>query len=529
MLQQIFGFDVVRHTIRCTFPSFPAQDSPNDPSFMPNSEVNASLYGNPALSQFKAWLAAFNSHDRAVLVAYHEAYFPFAVANRDIGNIDREVMLSNVSGGFDIIEVLSASSKESKLQHSDPNDTAKVILRERNRPIFARAMMQVDMHNDSYPVTKFEIHPTNTPIEYVPDDRKEEYRRALAPLTSARRQCIVKAISDVVREIYVLPKSGENIIHYIQKMLEGGKYDNFEDSENFAQQLVEDMQAASGDLHLGVLFREPPPPRNDDAGDDDDQDERKPEKLFDIFRGINFAFGTPSVEDVHGKKLGFLPIFGFVPSTPDVASDFAAIRKAIGDMVSEVASTDALIIDLRRNGGGAPETVALVLSYLLDDGPIQLNDLVDRNGTVKETFSTLPPGSLPEGTTRFNVTKPLFVLTSKETISAGEEMAYDLQALKRAKSIIGEDEATAGAANPVTDPRFICEEEFGKHWWVVAVPSMRPVNRVTGTNWEGVGVKSDVVVGQDDGDAKDVAREMALEALGVKVQWQDQGEVVQDL
>ena len=93
-------------------------------------------------------------------------------------------------------------------------------------------------------------------------------------------------------------------------------------------------------------------------------------------------------------------------------------------------------------------------------------------------------------------------------------MAYDLQALKRASSIIGENETTTGAANLVMKPDFICDEEFGKHWWVVGVPDLRPVNAITGTNWEGTGVKSDIVVGAE-GDAKEIGRKLAMKALGI--------------
>jgi C-terminal processing protease CtpA/Prc len=159
-----------------------------------------------------------------------------------------------------------------------------------------------------------------------------------------------------------------------------------------------------------------------------------------------------------------------------------------------------------------------MLSYLLDHGPLRLLDFVDSSEVVQESFSTLPPDELPSGTRRFGGTEPLFVLTTNETISGGEDMAYSLQAFKRANAIIGEgNEATAGAANPITNPQFICEEEFGKGWWLVAVPNLKPVHEVTGSNWEGIGVKSDVVAGRGEwegvNNAKDVARRLAMRAL----------------
>jgi hypothetical protein len=125
--------------------------------------------------------------------------------------------------------------------------------------------------------------------------------------------------------------------------------------------------------------------------------------------------------------------------------------------------------------------------------------MVDRSGAIKKSFSTLPVDQLPQGTKGFGRHKPLFVLTTNEIISGGEDMAYSLQAFKRAEAIVGEgNEATASAANPITRPRFIGEEIFGKGWWFVAVPNLKPVHAITGTNWEGIGVKSDVTAGKGE-------------------------------
>lgn len=177
-----------------------------------------------------------------------------------------------------------------------------------------------------------------------------------------------------------------------------------------------------------------------------------------------------------------------------------------------------MIIDLRSNGGGSPDTVAFIESYILDGAPLHLLDFVDASGKIDKSLSTIAEKELPAGTRRFGGHKPLYVLTSKATISGGEDMAYNLQAFKRATAIIGEgNEATAGAANPITNARFICEEEFGKHWWIVGVPNLKPVHAITGTNWEGVGVKSDVVAGKGEWegitDAQEVARRLAIKSL----------------
>jgi C-terminal processing protease CtpA/Prc len=90
------------------------------------------------------------------------------------------------------------------------------------------------------------------------------------------------------------------------------------------------------------------------------------------------------------------------------------------------------------------------------------------------------------------------VLTSKDTISGSEELAYDLQNLGRAKSI---GETTAGAAHPARD--YELNDNF-----VVFVPNKRPINLITKTNWEGVGVVPDISVSSDAAfqEASELAR-----------------------
>jgi retinol-binding protein 3 len=141
-----------------------------------------------------------------------------------------------------------------------------------------------------------------------------------------------------------------------------------------------------------------------------------------------------------------------------------------------IANTDSVILDLRDNGGGEPEMVAYLSSYLFP-GPIHLNDLWNRANSTTRQYWTLPyvPG------TRLS-DKPVFVLTSSRTFSAAEEFAYNLQALKRA-SIVGE--TTGGGAHPVAG--FPLVDRF-----MITVPVARAVNPVTGKNWEGTGVQPDV-------------------------------------
>jgi hypothetical protein len=164
--------------------------------------------------------------------------------------------------------------------------------------------------------------------------------------------------------------------------------------------------------------------------------------------------------------------------------------------MSALKGSRELVIDVRRNGGGSPESVAYFASYLVKPGR-HLSTIISRTPKTKEftrqTFSSMAtPVSFAE--------VPVHVLTSKDTFSGGEDFAYTAQAFKRA-TIIGE--VTGGGANP-TGP-----VDLG-HGVTATIPFGRSENPITKTNWEGLGVKPDVTVTASDG------LEVALKRAGAK-------------
>ena len=160
-----------------------------------------------------------------------------------------------------------------------------------------------------------------------------------------------------------------------------------------------------------------------------------------ISASINFGF--EKVERLKGN-VGYIDLRGFTPA------EFSA--ETIVAAMNFVANTDALIFDLRQNGGGDPATVALLSSYLFGPEPVHLNSLYWREGDTTHQWWTLPfvPGKRYAG-------KDVYVLTSKRTFSAAEEFTYNLKNLKRA-TIIGE--TTGGGAHP-GGPRRINEHFHG--------------------------------------------------------------------
>src|SRR5262245_58934320 len=64
-------------------------------------------------------------------------------------------------------------------------------------------------------------------------------------------------------------------------------------------------------------------------------------------------------------------------------------RDALAAAMKQLEGADALIIDMRANGGGSPGTVALLMSYLFDEPDLPLFDIVPRKGNV-EPYRTEP-------------------------------------------------------------------------------------------------------------------------------------------
>jgi hypothetical protein len=246
-----------------------------------------------------------------------------------------------------------------------------------------------------------------------------------------------------------------------------------------AEALTATCRGVIDDRHLRVRFDAPSASRKQDAFFMNPESAR--------LEWMRRNFGFERAERLQGN-VGYLDMREFVPT--------AHSRGAAAAAMAFLADTEALIVDLRKNGGGDPESVRFLSSYFFGEEPVLLNRLVNRElGTVDEywTLKDLPG--------RRYGAKPIFVLTSEKTFSAAEEFAYNLQSLGRA-TIVGR--TTGGGAHPV-DRRTL------GGGYSVTVPIARAENPVTKTNWEGVGVKPDVDVEAER--ALDRAWSLALETL----------------
>jgi C-terminal processing protease CtpA/Prc len=282
---------------------------------------------------------------------------------------------------------------------------------------------------------------------------------------AATRGAVIEGTLKRLTESYVFPEVARKMEEAIRDRVQKKEYDQITSAKGLAQKLTTDLQAVSKDKHLRVRYsHEAIPAETADREPTSEERER-----FRAYLGsINFGF--EKIERLKGN-VGYIDLRGFTPA------EFSA--ETIVAAMNFLANTDALIFDLRRNGGGDPATVALLSSYLFGSEPVHLNDLYSRTEDSTHQWWTLPyvPGKRYAG-------KDVYVLTSKRTFSAAEEFTYNLKNLKRA-TIIGE--TTGGGAHPGGTRR------INEHFHVF-VPDGRAINPISKTNWEGTGVKPDIDV-----------------------------------
>ena len=255
------------------------------------------------------------------------------------------------------------------------------------------------------------------------------------------------------------------------------EYDSITSARALADTLTKHLQEVSKDKHLRVRYSSDPLPAR--------RNEPTPEeraRFIENARRTNHGFNK--LERLQGN-VGYLELFGF-SGLPEAGTTAVAAMNFL-------SNADALIIDLRQNGGGSPDMIGLITSYLVDER-VHLNDFYYRERDEMQQFWTWP---YVEGR-RFGTSKPVYVLTSNRTFSAAEEFTYNLKSLKRA-TIVGE--TTGGGAHP-GGPRRITDH------FAVWVPAGRAINPITKTNWEGSGIEPDVKV-----EAKQALKAAHLDAL----------------
>jgi hypothetical protein len=403
----------------------------------------------PAGKTLRAWLEAFNSGDRAKVEAYVKTFEPQQSA-------ERMMQFRNETGGFDLLAIESSEQLLIRFR-----------VKEKGSATVGIGSIQVK-DAQSAVVDSFGLRaiPPGAVVENV-------------TLDAAARQRVIEGIATTLKESYVYPDLAQKMEDAIRANQKRGDYGSITNPDAFANRLTKDLQAVSHDKHLDVNYNpfKLPPEGHGPSPEQEAQVRKMMDRTNCTFQKIEVLPGN----------IGYLKFNAF----PDPAM---CGQTAVAAM-NFLAHVNAIIFDLRENGGGDPAMAAMISSYLFDK-PTHLNDLYNRKEDLTTQYWTLP---YVPGTTLGD--KPAFVLTSRNTFSGAEEFTYNLKNLKRA-TIVGE--TTGGGAHPVSGHRI--DDHF-----MIGVPYARAVNPISKTNWEGTGVEPDVHV--KAADALEKAEELAKSKL----------------
>jgi len=304
-------------------------------------------------------------------------------------------------------------------------------------------------------------------------------------LTPATRSAAIDQIVNTIEKTYVFP---DRVPAMVAKLREGlaQRYDTADPSV-FAERVTTDLRAASGDRHMYLNYAPDEFAAAGSAGTATNNQKESPE-LEAIHRraAVRGNHGLARMDILPGN-VRYLKITGFEWVDDQTGAAYDSAMRFLRD-------GDAVIIDLRGNGGGSHAAVRYLLSHFMDGDTLDMTFLqAGEPPSQSRTLEYLPAGRLKG--------KPLYVLIDRYVGSAAEAFAYDVQQF-RLGTLIGA--ATAGAANnnrfsPVA-PEFMLSVSFG-----------RPVHPISQSNWEKTGVSPDVAI--DPARALETAQSLALASL----------------
>jgi C-terminal processing protease CtpA/Prc len=264
----------------------------------------------------------------------------------------------------------------------------------------------------------------------------------------------------MIEQDYFDPAVGAEVHAALRRSLAEGHYAGADSDAALAQLVNRDLFAATRDKHLNLEARLDIPAQRERSAPQAEES-----RAMEVRRSNG---GVRGVQILPGN-VGYLDLSSFM--RPEEA------REPMATAMGFLRHADALIVDMRANGGGSPGTVALFISYLLDAPGLPLFDIVHRAPLPPDHYATemTPPADR-------DAKRPAYVLTSANSFSAAEGLPFLLQERHRAE-IVGE--VTAGAANAGRPYRVNAR-------FSVTIPNGRIRSAIGGGNWEGAGVTPDV-------------------------------------
>jgi len=231
-------------------------------------------------------------------------------------------------------------------------------------------------------------------------------------LNNQEKTITVDSICSKLLSTYVFPEIAEQMSELIQGNLKNGDYNSIKDPFEFATLLTKDLLSISHDKHIRVEYNPQEIAAQEQVYTAEDSLDYLNQYIEDIKRE---NFGFKELKILEGN-IGYLDLRSF--------SDVEYAGATAVSAMNFLSNSNAIIIDLRMNGGGSPAMIQLITSYLFDSRPVHLNNFYWR-----PTDSHTQTWTLPYVTGNRCPNTSVYVLTSKRTFSAAEEFSYNLKKL----------------------------------------------------------------------------------------------------
>lgn len=302
---------------------------------------------------------------------------------------------------------------------------------------------------------------------------------------------IINTICEKLDDIHAFPESNSKICGGLLKNLGGGNYTKYKSPQAFADKLDRDLEILHSDKHLGLFYDPQMASEMEKENEKGEETGYLTPQMIEDERKKNFGFNELKI--LQGN-IGYLDLRIFFP--PKYAGETAVAA------MNFLSNCDAIIIDLRYNGGGWDEMVTFLMSYFFDS---------EESITLSTTYSRYEDEYYQSHTQSFVPGKlltdiPVFILTSKSTFSGAEAFAHYMKHFNKA-TIIGE--TTRGGQNPV-------EIQSVGYGLIMLIPSWKQIYSASETGWEGIGVKPHIEI-----DSENALNAAHIEALNELVKTED--------
>lgn len=310
-------------------------------------------------------------------------------------------------------------------------------------------------------------------------------------ISSEQKFAIIKSAIALLEENYVFPAKAKQLKQSLMEKYNSKGYDNIKKGEAFLEALNHDLEAITADKHVNVFFN----PERVRQINEEKKNEGKKVPITPEWRERLYYenFRLRKVERLDGN-IGYFKFLNF--------TELELSKESIHAAMTFVAHSNALIIDLRDNGGGHSETMLYVLSFFLPDQTKIAEFHYRKNDRIEEVKIMSDPS-----VKKIPTDVPVYILVNKKTSSAAEGLASTLQSFGRAV-IVGE--ITKGEGNP--GELFVINEQM-----YIMIPTAISKSAVPNAAVvEGNGVQPDFVITPDKAQEKallEICKKLAMSSV----------------